>query len=37
MINPCIELCHQRYGKQYSSDCNDKCEYAKVVKEKKIT
>ena len=36
MFNPCIEHCYHRYGKGYSSDCDDKCEYAKVVKEKKI-
>lgn len=35
MFNPCIEHCYHRYGKGYSSDCDDKCEYAKVVKEKK--
>lgn len=36
MFNPCIEHCYNRYGKQYSSDCDDKCEYAKVVREKKL-
>ena len=34
MINPCVDLCYTRYGKQYSSDCDDKCEYAKAVKER---
>ena len=36
MINPCIDLCYTRYGKQYSPDCDDKCEYAKIAKEKKL-
>lgn len=36
MINPCVDLCYTRYGKQYSSDYDGKCEYAKVIKEKKI-
>ena len=36
MFNPCIEHCYNRYGKQYSSDCDTKCEYAKVVSEKKL-
>lgn len=36
MIKPCIDFCYNRYGKQYSSDCDDKCEYAKVIREKKI-
>lgn len=34
MINPCVDLCYTRYGKQYSSNCDDKCEYAKAVKER---
>lgn len=33
MFNPCIEHCYNRYGKQYSSDCDDKCEYAKMANE----
>ena len=36
LFNPCVEHCYNRYGRQYSSDCDDKCEYAKVVKEKKL-
>lgn len=35
MLNPCYELCFLRFGKQYTSDCDDKCEFAKVSKEKK--
>lgn len=36
MFNPCVEHCYNRYGKQYSSDCDDKCEFAKEIKEKRI-
>lgn len=35
MFNPCFEHCYQRFGKQYTSDCDDKCEFAKVAKEKR--
>lgn len=35
MFNPCFEHCNLRFGKQYTPDCDDKCEFAKVVKEKK--
>lgn len=34
MINPCIDFCYHRYGRQYSQECDDKCEYAKLIKEK---
>ena len=33
MFNPCVEHCYPRYGKQYSSECDGKCEYARTVKE----
>lgn len=36
MFNPCFEYCHLRFGKQYTEDCDDKCEFAKAVKEKKL-
>lgn len=36
MFNPCVEHCYNRYGKQYSPDCDDKCEYAQTLKEKKL-
>ena len=36
MFNPCVEYCYNRLGKQYSSDCNDKCAFAITVKENKI-
>lgn len=30
MYNPCFE-CYNRYGKQYTKDCDDTCEYANIV------
>lgn len=33
MFDPCVEHCYPRYGKQYSSECDGKCEYARTVKE----
>lgn len=39
MFNPCV-ACYQKYGKQYPDvlygGCDNNCEYAKVVKEKKL-
>ena len=35
MFEPCYEHCYLRYGKQYTKECDDKCNYAKAVKEKK--
>lgn len=35
MLEPCYEHCYLRYGKQYTTECDDKCNYAKAVKEKK--
>ena len=32
--NPCFE-CMNRYGKQYTKECDNECDYAKSVKEKK--
>lgn len=34
MFEPCFEHCHIRFGKQYTPDCDDKCAYAKAVKER---
>ena len=34
MFEPCFEHCYLRFGKQYTPDCDDKCEYAKTVKER---
>lgn len=36
MFNPCYEHCYLRFGKQYTPDCDDKCDYAKTVKENKL-
>ena len=33
MFNPCFEHCYVKYGKQYSEECEYKCEYAKSAKE----
>ena len=35
IFNPCYEYCYLRLGKQYDSDCDNKCEYANTIKEKK--
>lgn len=35
MFEPCYEHCYLRYGKQYTKECDDKCNYAKAVKENK--
>lgn len=35
LMNPCVELCYNRYGKQYSEECDEICAYAKAVKELK--
>ena len=31
LFNPCYEHCFLRYGKEYSPECDLKCEYAKAV------
>lgn len=36
LFNPCIGHCFIRYGKQYSKDCDAKCDYAKIAKELKL-
>lgn len=35
MFEPCYEHCYLRYGKQYTAECDDECNYAKAVKENK--
>lgn len=35
MFKPCYEHCYLRYGKQYTKECDDKCHYAKAIKENK--
>ena len=34
-MNPCVDLCYLRYGKEYSEECDETCDYAKAVKELK--
>ena len=34
-MNPCME-CKNRYGREYSSECDDFCDYAKVCQENKF-
>ena len=36
MFNPCYEHCFIKYGKQYTSECDTKCDYAVLAKEKRI-
>jgi hypothetical protein len=35
MLNPCVEYCYKQLGKEYTTDCDERCEFAKVLKEKK--
>ena len=30
-FNPCVDYCYIKHNKQYSEDCNDKCDYAQAV------
>ena len=32
MFIPCKEHCYLRYGKQYTKECDDNCDYAHVAK-----
>lgn len=34
-MNPCIDYCFLRFGKEYTNECDDCCEYAKSVAESK--
>ena len=34
MYNPCFE-CMNRYGKQYTEECDSKCDYANVLSKLK--
>lgn len=34
MFSPCYEHCFVRLGKQYTTACDDVCEYAKAIKER---
>ena len=35
MFYPCVE-CNKRFGKQYTEECDNFCDYAKTVKENDI-
>lgn len=35
MFVPCYEHCYLKFGKQYSEECDDICDYAKASKENK--
>ena len=35
MFNPCKDYCFIRLGKQYTEECNNSCEFAKVCVENK--
>ena len=32
MFEPCFEHCYLRYGKQYTKECDNNCNYAKTIK-----
>jgi hypothetical protein len=34
-MNPCVEYCYKQLGKEYTTDCDINCEFAKSLKEKK--
>ena len=34
MYNPC-ETCYNRFGHEYTPDCDEQCEFANLVKENK--
>lgn len=31
MYNPCLQ-CKLRFGKEYTNECDDKCDYANVIR-----
>ena len=33
LFNPCLDYCYLHNGKQYSSECDKSCEFAKIAKE----
>lgn len=35
MYSPCFE-CMNRYGRQYTEDCDSKCDYANVMSKLKV-
>ena len=34
MYNPCLE-CYNRYGRQYTEECDEMCEYANILSKLK--
>lgn len=34
-MNPCIDYCFNHFGKEYTKDCDNNCNYAKVIVENK--
>jgi ABC-type uncharacterized transport system fused permease/ATPase subunit len=32
-VNPCVEWCYNRFGKEYTEKCDSYCEYAKALME----
>ena len=34
-MNPCVDYCYLRFGKQYRPECDDTCDYAKAAKKAK--
>lgn len=32
MMCPCVDYCYLRFGKQYSKECDSKCDYVRVIK-----
>lgn len=35
MMNPCMQLCYNRFHKSYTKECDNTCEYAHAVAELK--
>lgn len=36
IFNPCYDYCYIRLNKQYTEDCDKKCDFAKAIEENKI-
>ena len=34
-MNPCVNYCYLRFGKQYRPECDEICDYAKAAKKAK--
>lgn len=34
-MDPCIDYCFNHFGKEYTKDCDNNCEYAKAIAENK--